>query len=203
MFDLRLRPVKDRALAPLVDRLPAAVTSQRLTIAGFVLSLMAAVAAWQTSPAVAVVCWLVGRTFDGLDGAVARRNGTASDLGGYGDLLLDTVGYAAVPLGVAFGADDRTTWIVTAVLIATFYVNSVSWLMLSALLEKRAHGAEPRGEQTSVAMPVGLIEGAETIVIFTIALAIPSIAPWCFGLMAVGVALSTVQRAIAASSLLR
>ena len=171
-------------------------------MAGFVLSLMAATAAWQVWPAAAVACWLAGRTFDGLDGAVARRNGTASDLGGYSDLLLDTVGYAAVPLGVASGTDDRTTWVVTAVLIATFYVNSVSWLMLSALLEKRANGTERRGEQTSVTMPVGLIEGAETIVIFTIALAIPSIAAWCFGVMAVGVTLSILQRAFAARTLL-
>lgn len=111
------------------------MTPRALTIVGFVLSVTAALAAWQIWTVAAVVCWLAGRVFDGLDGAVARRRGTASDRGGYGDLLLDSVGYALVPLGVAFGADDRATWTVTALLLATFYINSVSWLMLAALLE--------------------------------------------------------------------
>jgi len=202
VFDLRLRHVKERAVSPLVDRMPRAVTPRLLTLTGFILCVAAAAAAWQVWSAIAVACWLACRTLDGLDGAVARHRGTASDLGGYGDVLLDSVGYAMNPLGVAFGADDPTTWTVTAVLIATFYVNSASWLMLSALLEKRAHGTVERGESTSVTMPAGLIEGAETVVIFTVALAVPSIAVWCFGAMAIGVAISVIQRAVAAKSVL-
>lgn len=202
MFDRRLRETKERLLEPVAARSARRVSATTFTITGFVLCVGAGVAAWQGMVVVSVASWLIGRTFDGLDGAVARHRGAASDLGGYSDLLLDSIGYAVVPIGLAAGADDRTTWIVTAVLLATFYINSVSWLMLSALLEKRAHGTERSGEQTSVTMPVGLIEGTETIVIFTIALAVPSIAAWCFAAMALGVAASVVQRAIAARSLL-
>lgn len=202
MLDRRLRSVKERVLSPVLDRVPDAVSPNALTAAGFVLSLAAGAAAWRQLSAVAVLCWLVGRMFDGMDGALARRRGTASDLGGYGDLLLDTIGYAVVPIGIAAGAGDRTTWAVVAVLVATFYVNSVSWLMLSALLEKRASGSGARSEQTSVTMPTGLIEGSETIVLFTLALAVPSAAVWWFGAMAVGVAISIVQRGAAARRLL-
>ena len=111
---------------------------------------------------ISLSCWLLGRLLDGLDGVVARAAGSATDAGGYADLLLDTVGYAVIPLGIAVAADDVATWQIVGVLLATFYVNSVSWLMLSALLEKRAAGSAARCEQTSITMPVALVEGTET-----------------------------------------
>ena len=180
----------------------AASPAHTFTVVGFILCLGAAVAAWRELPTAAVTAWLLGRAFDGLDGAVARASGTAGDRGGYADILLDTIGYAAVPIGIAFGADDVATWRIVAVLVAAFYVNSVSWLMLSALLEKRSAGSDATGEYTSVTMPPGLIEGAETIVLFAIALAVPAIAPVVFMLMTIGVTIGVLQRAAAARRLL-
>ena len=75
-----------------------------------------------------------------------------------------------------------------AVLLATFYVNAVSWTYLSALLEKRSAGASRTGELTSIAMPPALVEGAETLVLFTLALLVPRDAPQVFAVMAVAVA---------------
>ena len=85
--------------------------------------------------------------------------------------MFDTIGYAVIPLGLAFGIDDRGTWIATAVLLATFYLNAVSLGYVAALLEKRALGAAAQGQPTSAALPRGLVEGTETIVFFTLALA--------------------------------
>jgi hypothetical protein len=62
------------------------------------------------------------------------------------------------------------------------------------VLEKRDVGARHRGEVTSVAMPTALIEGAETIVIFTAFLAFPKWASWTFAAMAALVAVNVVQR---------
>jgi hypothetical protein len=45
-------------------------------------------------------------------------------------------------------------------------------------------------------MPTGLIEGAETIVLFTAFLAVPALAPWVFAVMAAGVGITIVQRII-------
>ena len=147
--------------------------------------------------------WLVGRAADGLDGLVARRRRSASDLGGYLDMLGDTVGYAAVPLGVAVAAGDDVVWTACAVLLATFYVNTVSWTYLSALLEKRGNGVASSGEATSIRMPVGVIEGAETIVLLTVVLAWPATAAWLFALMAALVALTVLQRVRWAQGALR
>lgn len=202
MLDLHLRATKDRVLAPLAARLGTRVSPMVLSILGAVLCVGAGLVAWQQFPLISVVCWLSGRLLDGLDGLVARRRGTASDFGGIADFLLDTIGYAAVPVGLAAGAADVTSWTIVALLLATFYINSVSLLMLSAVLEKRAAGARQRGETTTVAMPSALIEGTETIILFTVALAVPQWANAVFVVMAIGVVIGIVQRTVVARRLL-
>ena len=201
MFDLQLRSTKERILAPVAARCPSSLSAAAVSFVSLACCVGAGVAAWRGAVILSVVLWLVGRVLDGLDGAIARANGSASDFGGYVDLLFDTIGYTAVPLGIAFGVGQPGTWQVIAVLLGSFYVNSVSWLMLSALLEKR--GERASGEQTSVTMPTGLIEGTETIVLFTIALALPQHANITFAVMAAGVAIGITQHAVAARRLLR
>ena len=53
-----------------------------------------------------------------------------------------------------------------------------------------------------VTMPTGLVEGTETIVLFTIALALPQRAGITFAVMAGGLAIGVAQRAVAARGLL-
>ena len=203
MLDLRLRSVKDRLLGPIAGALDGRVAPLTLSLLGAVFCVSAGLLAWQTAAIPAVICWLVGRLLDGLDGLVARRSSSASDIGGYADLVLDTVGYAAIPLGVAAGAGETADWTVSAVLLATFYVNAVSLLLLSSILEKRSVGAAHSAESTTVTLPPALIEGTETILLFTVALAMPAWANTIFILMAAGVGCSVLQRVAAARRLLR
>ena len=118
----------------------------------------------------------------------------AGVLGGCLDLMGDTVGYAAVPLGVAAAHGDARVWAACAVLLASFYLNTMSWTLLSAIAEKRRVGAGTRGEQTTIHMPAGLIEGAETIVLFSLMLALPDQALASFWVMAMLVAVTILQR---------
>lgn len=194
--------MKDRVLGPLASFLAGRVAPLTLSAMGLVLSIGAGICAWQSAPIPAVSCWLGGRLLDGLDGPVARAGGRDSDAGGYADLLFDTIGYAAVPLGVAAGAGDLRHWTIVAVLLATFYVNTVSLLLLSSIMEKRSNGRAQSGETTTVTLPPALIEGTETIVFFTLALAVPVWADTVFLVMAVGVGINVVQRTIAARRLL-
>ena len=138
--------------------------------------------------------WLIARLVDGLDGPVARVRGEAGDLGGYLDMLADTIGYALIPIGVALGVDERGTWIALAFLLAALYVNAISWTYPAAVLEKRGAGARQQGELTSVTMPPALIEGTETIVLFTLFLAFPERAAWLFATMAGLVAVNVLLR---------
>jgi phosphatidylglycerophosphate synthase len=194
MFDQRLRVVKEAALAPLARPIARHVGPTALSIGGLLLTIGAALAAWRELVVVSVVCWLVGRLLDGLDGIVARERGSASDLGAYVDIMLDTIGYAAVPLGIAASVNSASVWTATAFLLASFYVNALSWTYLSALLEKRAEGASATGEMTSVTMPAGLIEGAETVVLFTLMLLFPGAAGVLFGIVAAAVTATAAQR---------
>lgn len=194
MFDLALRPAKDRLLAPVADRLGGIVSAGTLTAVGLATSLAAAAGAAVGQRWWPLALWLAGRTVDGLDGLVARRRGQAGDLGGYLDMLADAVAYVAVPLGVVLGDGATAAWAALAVLLGSFYLNAISWAYLSALLEKRGQGVATSGEETSTRMPTGLVEGAETIVFFSAFLVWPRQAVALFTAMAVLVVTSVAQR---------
>ncbi len=194
MLDLRLRPHKDRLLEPTAANLARHVSADALTAIALAVTLGAAALAALGQPIVAVVAWLVGRLLDGLDGPVARNRGAASDLGGYLDMVADTIGYAAVPIGVALGIDEPSAWIAVSVLLGTFFVNAISWSYLSAVLEKNGTGAAATGERTTITMPPALIEGTETIVLFSLFIAFPQWATWLFAVMAALVTVNVVQR---------
>ena len=201
MMDSRLRPVKDRLLGPVARSPIGRVDPMVVSGLALALGLASAVSAADGLAVVSVALWLASRLADGIDGTVARETGRASDFGGLVDVVFDTISYAAVPIGLGFAVDDRVGWIAVAVALATFYVNSLSWAYLSALLEKRGavhrHASPPTTgarTATSTVMPRGLIEGTETIVLFTVALAVPAWSTTVWWTMAVLVAVTTIER---------
>jgi len=181
-------------LTPLARAVPRRVGPAALTVAGLLLGLGAALAIGMGLHWLAVGLWLLNRVFDGLDGTVARLRGRQTDFGGYIDLLVDFTVYAAIPIGVAANASSPAAWIAVAVLLATFYVNAISWSFLSAVLARRGQDGTADSRRTTLAMPRGLVEGAETVVFFTLILAFPQ---WAIGLcwlMAAAVTISVLQR---------
>ncbi len=182
--------MKATILGPVVDRVPSRA-ADALTAAGVVLGLGAAVAAAWSSWWLALLLFLAGRMVDGLDGEVARRHRTASDAGGYADIVADTVVYAAIPIGASVGSSIDGIWPVTAVLLGSFYVNTITWAYLAAILEKRSVAS---ARATSIVMPAGLVEGAETIAFFTVMLLVPQWLDWTMGVMAGAVGLGAAIR---------
>lgn len=194
MFDLGLRPLKERLLEPTAQRLARHLSANVVTAIALAVTLGAAVLAAVGQPIAALLAWLAGRVLDGLDGPVARTRGEASDFGGYLDMLADTIGYAAVPIGVAVGVDERSAWIAVSVMLGTFFVNAISWSYLSAVLEKHGAGASATGELTTITMPQALIEGTETIVLFSLFITLPQWSTLLFWVMAALVAVNVGQR---------
>ena len=197
MLDLHLRPVKERLLAPLARALGDSVAPMAVTLLAFVAGVGASVFAARTMMGGALACWVINRFLDGLDGTLARTQHAPSDLGGYVDVLLDFVVYAAIPVGLVLGAPSEerpALGIVALVMVSSFYVNAASWMHLSALLERRGAGAHARGELTSVTMPDGLIGGTETIVFYTLFLLLPAHLGGLFMSMTVLVILTILQR---------
>ncbi len=160
VLDDTLRGVFGRALQPLVraaDR--AGLRPNHLTAVGLAFGLAAAVAAGRGAWWWALGLWLVGRVPDGLDGLLARRQGAASDHGGFLDIMADFAGYGAFVLGVAVALPDAR--VACAALLLAYYLNGSAFLAISGLAEKQARQVV-EGER-SLQFVRGLTEGTETI----------------------------------------
>jgi phosphatidylglycerophosphate synthase len=194
MIDYNLRPLNDRLLAPLLPALGRITSPNGLSVMAFLVGIACSAAIFFGSaegsssegsssvPILAFVLWLLNRLLDGLDGALARFLGEDSDRGGYLDIVLDFAIYASVPLAMIFASPDLRLARAGAILLAAFYINSVSWMYLSALLEKRraVRETENGGTEdgvakpaTSILMPRGLVEGTETIVFYSLMILLP------------------------------
>ena len=194
MFDHWLRQLKDRWLAPCSRMLGPRVSPFSISLVAFLFGIAAAVVAYGGYNIGALVAWLINRTLDGLDGTHARVHNRQSDFGGYLDIMLDFIVYAAIPSALAAASYQPALLLATIFLLATFFVNAASQMYLAAILEQRARGAGARGELTTITMPPALIAGTETVIFYSLFLAIPSWRPVMFWSMGVLVCVNIVQR---------
>jgi len=155
-----LRPVMTRAARGLVR---LGVGADAISVAGFVTGMAAAGAIAQQHFLAGLALLLTSRLMDGLDGAVARAT-TPTDRGGFLDITLDFLFYAAIPLAFAV-ADPAANALPAAVLLASFIGTGSSFLAFAAVAEKQ--------KLQSLAFPDksfyflgGLTEATETIAAF-------------------------------------
>ena len=155
-----LRPLMTQAARGLVR---LGIGADAITFTGFALGMAAAAAiAFQHFlPGLALL--LLSRLMDGLDGAVARAT-RPTDRGGFLDITLDFLFYAAIPLAFAI-ANPAANALPAAVLLAAFIGTGSSFLAFAIVAEKR--------RLQSVAFPDksfyflgGLTEATETIAAF-------------------------------------
>lgn len=206
MFDNTLRGLKDRLGEPVARRV-ARVEPNTITLAAFAIGLLAALCAAHSLYLWALGLWLLNRLLDGLDGLVARVQQKQSDFGGYLDILLDFIVYAALPIGLVLSAPTFDRYAALTFMLATFYVNSASWMYLAAILEKRnarsVHDvAAPRG-LTTVVMPSGLIGAVETLIAYCLFLLWPSAIEVLYAVFGVLVLFTVAQRLVWARRVLR
>ena len=139
------------------------ITANGVTIAGFFVGMLAAVAIAFQFYVLGLVLVLLSRLADGLDGAVARVNGT-SDLGGFLDITLDFFFYGAIPLAFAISNPEANA-LAAAVLLTGFYATGSSFLAFAIMAEKRKITTTAQGIK-SLFYIGGLAEGTETIGVF-------------------------------------
>jgi phosphatidylglycerophosphate synthase len=193
MFDTPLRKFKDDLGAPLARSLKR-VPPIYITLLALAVGLLAAWFAYTQSYLAAFGLWIFNRILDGLDGLMARMNGMQSDFGGYADILTDFVVYAAIPIALTAGSASNELYLALAFLLATYYVNTASWMYLAAILEKRA--AHSPDTQTTIVMPAGLIGGFETILVYGIFLLFPAHLTILFSIFAALVLITVLQRLV-------
>ena len=191
MFDSSLRRFKDRVGTPLAQRM-SRVSPMFISMLALVVGLLATYAAYKGQYIWAFAFWILNRILDGLDGLIARLHQRQSDFGGYVDILTDFAIYAALPIGLVVGSPSSESYLALIFLLATFYVNTASWMYLAAILEKRA--AHAPDTQTTIVMPAGLIGGFETIVAYGIFLLFPAYITILFSIFAALVFVTIIQR---------
>ncbi|KAL8761234.1 MAG: hypothetical protein Q9184_002638 [Pyrenodesmia sp. 2 TL-2023] len=206
MLDIPLRPLKDGLFDPCCRHIPAFVSPLHVTSIAFFFGLLSCyfISITHANSTLSLLFWALNRSLDCLDGALARHRGTASDLGGFLDLLADFIIYSLLPIAITQGSRTPTgssVWKSVAVLEATFHVNNFILFYVAAIAEKYSK-AEERGkagkakqkELTSVMMKPALIEGMESGLIFTAMVVYPSAIQALSWAMAGLVAVGIVQR---------
>lgn len=141
----------------------------------------------------ALVCIVLNRIGDGLDGALARLT-KPSDAGGFLDIVLDFIFYSSVVLGFALASPEKNG-LAAAVLLFSFVGTGSSFLAFAIMAERR--GIE------NVAHPgkgiyylTGLAEGTETVIFLMLFCIFPGHFPLLAALFAAICLLTTVTRVI-------
>jgi len=159
-------------IRPFIDGLARAlarvgISANALTFSGLGLGWLAALAIALQAPLLGAALILLSRLCDGLDGAVARRNGT-TDRGGFLDISLDFLFYASIPLAFAI-ADPASNALAAAVLLAAFVGTGTVFLAFAVIAAKR----QMHGQMHGAAYPNksfyflgGLTEATETLAFF-------------------------------------
>ena len=196
MIDLLLRPIKERLLAPVARAIGPRLSPMTVTLAAFGVGVGSAVLVARGAYGAGLACWLANRVLDGLDGTLARIHGTQSDFGGYVDIVLDFVVYAAIPIGFVLAAPTVATCVAALALLASFFVNGASWMYLAAILERRDAGARARRELTTITMPDGLVAGTETVLLYIAFFLWPERVVLLFSVMSALVVATVCQRLV-------
>jgi phosphatidylglycerophosphate synthase len=182
MFDKNVQSILKPAFAVVAKiAVQAGLTANSVSIIGFLIGLTAAVSIAFQSYAVGAVLILVSRIFDGIDGAVARITHT-SDQGGFLDISLDFLFYAAIPLAFAF-ANPAANALPAATLLAAFLGTGSTFLAFAAIAEKRGMHSSNLPDKSFYFLG-GLTEATETISV----LVVMCIWPAYFAMLAYGFA---------------
>ncbi|MCB9960195.1 MAG: CDP-alcohol phosphatidyltransferase family protein [Rhodospirillaceae bacterium] len=175
MLDARLRPLVDRSLdgagAWLAGR---GVTANAVSLAAFACGLAAMAALAVRWDLVALALLACNRVGDGLDGAVARTAGP-TDRGGFLDIVLDFIVYAAVVFGFVLGRPEHA--LAGAFLLFGFMGTGASFLAYAAIAAKRGLSTSLRGRKSLYYLG-GLTEGTETIAVLVAICLLPDAFPW-------------------------
>ncbi len=164
MFDARLRRLINPPLNAVARRLAAAgVSADQITIAGAAFGVTAAVAIAFGSSLIGLGLFLAGRILDGVDGAVARQS-APTNRGGFLDIVLDFVVYAAIPLAFAV-RDPAANALAASCLLAGFLVNGTAFLAFAVMAERHKLETGAQGRKSLYYLS-GIAEGSETIVVF-------------------------------------
>lgn len=193
MLDRWTMPLTQRPLRRIAQTLlNKHITPDQVTLSAFVLGIMALpLLAWEQY-ALALLVIVFNRLGDGIDGALARLAGRSSDAGGFLDIGLDFVFYAAVVLGFAL-ANPSQNALAAALLLFAFIGTGTSFLAF-AIAAKQQAIERPHFPNKAFYYLEGLTEGTETVLALVVFCVFPEHFPILATLFSIACLITTATR---------
>lgn len=192
MIDGRLLALQSALLAPLAGRFHRRrINADVLTLAGFGLGVLAAVAVTVGQWPAALAVIIANPVADGVDGSVARLHGP-TERGAFLDIALDFVFYALVPLGFAL-QNPSDNALPAAILLAALIGTRLSFLASSAIAAQSRIQA-PGYPRKGIFNLGDLTEGFETTAVFMAMCLWPTAFPMLAIMIAAACAVTTALR---------
>lgn len=193
MFDEKLRPLKEKLLNPVSRTLGRVISPNQMSLFSLLLGAISIYFIYRAEYINGLIFWTLNRITDGLDGTIARVTGRQSDFGGYLDIMIDFLIYSSIPIVFVISRGRiNIELLVLSIMLGVYYCNAASWMYLSSILEKRGS----YNKLTSINMPLGVVEGFETIIIYTLFYILPQRILLLFIIMSCLTLLGTIQRVI-------
>lgn len=153
-----LDPILNKTACKLVS---CGISANMLTIAGFIFSAFGFAAIASQHYGLTIILIAISRAMDGLDGPLARQT-TATDFGGYLDIVFDFIFYAGTVFFFAVGRPDFA--LPAAFLIFSFMGTGSSFLAYAIIATKHGINHDRQGKK-SFFYSHGITEGTETIAV--------------------------------------
>ena len=179
MIDHWVNEKLNKKIIYISEYVPKNISANTITLVGFIIGLFAVSFISIKYYILGLVLIIINRFCDGLDGVIARRNGTTS-LGGYLDITCDFIFYSAVIFGFAL-ADQKHNSLAAIFLLFSFVGTGTSFLAFAAIEKKHNLFLSERG-QKAFYYDRGIVEGTETIAFFVIICLLPEYFP-IFGII--------------------
>ena len=158
------------------------ILPNQITLFSFILGFFCFIFLSQGNIYIALIFFILNRFFDGIDGALARLK-EPSDLGGFYDIISDFLIYALLPFG--FILFDNNNFLSMSFLLTSFIATCSTFLTTAWIFEKKKIKIEQLSKK-SFFYSEGLIEGAETIILFILMFVfyeVASFIAWIFALL--------------------
>ncbi|MCR9256900.1 MAG: CDP-alcohol phosphatidyltransferase family protein [Alphaproteobacteria bacterium] len=170
------------------------VSANGLTVTGFVAGMAALPAIAHEAYWIALVCLVINRLMDGLDGAVARAT-RPSDFGGFLDITLDFIFYSGFVAAFAWARPEFA--FPAALLVWSFMGTGCSFLAYAIIAAKTGQETTKRGRKSFYYLG-GIMEGTETAFFLGLMVVIPDHFPVICYVCAALCWITTATRIVAA-----
>jgi len=175
-------------------------SADKVTVVGFAIGLLAVAALAAGYFLIALALLFFNRLADGVDGEIARQNGS-TDAGAFLDIILDFIFYAMFPLGFALYNPSENA-LAAAVLIASFVGTGASFLAFDSFAQRRKI-EHPEFGYKGLYYLNGLAEGTETIIAFVLMCLLPQHFVLIASLFALVCAVTAINRVVFSYKTLR